>query len=75
LGKLFRANYERYAAIANAENIQSAAEKLVADYLAFEKAAAGERRSWSNQLRATRLLCSDGRPPSPATTGAVATPK
>ena len=38
--KLFRANYERYAAQARARNIQAAAEKLVAEKLAAEKAVA-----------------------------------
>jgi hypothetical protein len=38
--KLFRANYARYAAEAKLKNIQRAAEKLIAERLAAEKAAA-----------------------------------
>ncbi len=41
--KLFRANYARYVAEARLKNIQRAAEKLIADRLAAEKAAAAHQ--------------------------------
>jgi len=40
--KLFRANYEHYAAVAKTKNIERAAEKLLAQRQAAEKAAAAQ---------------------------------
>ncbi len=45
--KLYRANYERYVAEAKLKNIQLAAEKLLAQRLADEKAAAQKKPSAS----------------------------
>ena len=49
--KLYRANYERYAAEAKAKNIQRAAEKLVAEKLAAENAAAAQAQSDQSGLK------------------------
>jgi len=61
LRKLFRANYERYVAEAKAQNIQRAAEKLVAEKLAADKAAAAQT---ANPEPSTTK-----KPPVPAASG------
>ncbi len=49
--KLFRANYERYAAEAKTKNIQRAAEKLLAERLAAEKAAAAQAQPDQSEMK------------------------
>jgi|HubBroStandDraft_6_1064221.scaffolds.fasta_scaffold01652_12 hypothetical protein len=83
--KLFRANYERYAAEAKLKNIQAAAEKLLAQKLAAEKAAAQqsatqkEAEQNSQPLPPTACETPDApairRPPTPADAAADTLPK
>ncbi len=49
--KLYRANYERYVAEAKLKNIQRAAEKLLADKLAAEQAAAAQTQTLNRSRR------------------------
>ena len=60
--KLYRANYERYAAEAKLKNIQRAAEKLVAEKLAAEKAAAEKAAAQTPQPE----VLGTKKPPIPA---------
>ena len=78
--KLFRANYERYAAEAKLKNIQRAAEKLIADRLAAEKAAAKklatEQEAAQNSQSAAISPASEGPAsgwPIPPAVGGVGT--
>ncbi len=64
--KLFRANYERYAAEAKAKNIQRAAEKLIA-----EKLAAAKPQPVSTTADETSVSASTRKPPTHAADVAV----
>ena len=64
--KLFRANYERYAAEAKLKNIQRAAEKLIAERLAAAKA-----QPVSVPADETSVSASTKKPPAPAADIAV----
>jgi hypothetical protein len=64
--KLFRANYERYAAEAKLKNIQRAAEKLIAEKLAAEKAAAAKAQPVTSATPAddTTVSAATRKPPT-----------
>jgi hypothetical protein len=69
--KLYRANYERYAAEAKLKNIQRAAEKLIAEKLAADKAASQSAQPVPQGLDDTTASAATRKPPTSIDKGSL----